>query len=94
MILMHFDNLGEGKKMKESEGKRRNSAGGTKRQGKIVKKPKQDKREKRHIDPLTRLYVRFPEKLPEAHTIKEMHPLIKDVSLPRQKSARYDSNFQ
>jgi hypothetical protein len=74
--------------MKESEGKRRKSAGGTKRQGKIVKKPKQDKREKRDIDPLTRLYVRFPEKLPEAHTIKEMHPLIKDVSLPRQKSAR------
>lgn len=77
--------------MKEGEGKKNKSAGAAKKPqvGKIAKKPKQDKREKRDIDPLTRLYVRFPDKLPEAHTIKEMHPLIKDVSMPRQKSARY-----
>lgn len=78
-------------KVTEDNKNKRKGAGANRKRGSQVSrlKPKQDKREKRVIDPLTRLYVRFPDKLPEAHVIKELHPLIKDVALPRQKSARY-----
>ncbi|XP_059471105.1 uncharacterized protein LOC132194061 isoform X2 [Neocloeon triangulifer] len=46
-------------------------------------------KERPKVDPDWRLYLRFPHKIPEYTIIKEMHPLITNVSLPRQKSARF-----
>ncbi|CAB3367219.1 Hypothetical predicted protein [Cloeon dipterum] len=61
----------------------------SKKDGKGKKKDKQAGKEKQEIDPNKKLYLRFPHKLPESIVIKEMHPLIKNVVLPRQKSARF-----
>jgi len=60
----------------------------TGKKGKSKKKEKKNKTEKRDADPNKRLYLRFPHKIPELNEIKEMHPLITNVVLPRQKSAR------